>query len=122
MDAVFGFDIELKPVTKEIQLVKKYAAIIPYPKVDRDMNFVLDQEIDTGDVTKAMKNTNSKILLSVKPVDIFQHESLGENKKSVTFHLEFQSAVKTLEEAEINSAMNDITAIITKQFDAKLRD
>jgi phenylalanyl-tRNA synthetase beta subunit len=69
-----------------------------------------------------MKNTNSKILLSVKPVDIFQHESLGENKKSVTFHLEFQSAVKTLEEAEINSAMNDITAIITKQFDAKLRD
>ncbi len=122
MDEIYGFDIELKPVTEEMQFVNKYASIIPYPKVDRDMNFVLDQHIDTGDVTKAMKNTNSPILISVKPVDIFQHESLGENKKSVTFHLEFQSAIKTLEEEEINSAMNDITAIITKHFDAKLRD
>lgn len=122
MDEIYGFDIELKPITDEMQLVKKYASIIPYPKVDRDMNFVLDQNIDTGDITKIMKMTSSTILISVKPVDIFQHESLGENKKSVTFHLEFQSAVKTLEEAEINSAMNDITAIITKQFDAKLRD
>ena len=69
-----------------------------------------------------MLNVGGQILISVKPVDIFQHKSLGDNKKSVTFHLEFQSAVKTLEEAEINSAMNDITAIISKQFDAKLRD
>jgi len=121
-DRIFGFDIELKSVTKEIGFVNKYNAIVPYPKVGRDMNFVLDQNIDTGDLTKIMKKTNSTILISVKPVDIFQHESLGENKKSVTFHLQFQSAVKTLEEAEINSAMNDITAIITKQFDAKLRD
>ena len=60
------------------------------------MNFVLDQEIDTGDVTKAMKNTNSKILLSVKPVDIFQHESLGENKKVLRFILNFKVLLRRL--------------------------
>ena len=121
-DEIFGFDIELKSITDAMKNVVKYSAVSPYPKVGRDMNFVLDKNTKTADISYTVLNAGGQILISVKPVDIFHHKSLGENKKSVTFHLEFQSAVKTLEEAEINSAMNDITAIISKQFDAKLRD
>ena len=121
-DEIFGFDIELKSITDAMKNVVKYSAVSPYPKVGRDMNFVLDKNTKTADISYTVLNAGGQILISVKPVDIFQHKSLGDNKKSVTFHLEFQSAVKTLEEAEINSAMNDITAIISKQFDAKLRD
>ena len=121
-DEIFGFDVELESISDAMKNVVKFSAVAPYPKVGRDMNFVIDNNAKTADISNEMLNAGSQILLSVKPVDIFQHKSLGDNKKSVTFHLEFQSAVKTLEEAEIYSAMNDITAILSKQFDAKLRD
>ncbi len=121
-EEIFGFDIVLEPITQTMQTVMKYRAAVSYPKVGRDMNFVFDSNTQTAIVTRAMLKAGSKNLISVIPVDIFQHDSLGKNKKSITFHLEFQSAKKTLEEAEINSAMNDITAVISKQFDAKLRD
>ena len=121
-DEIFGFNFELEPITNAMQSVVKYTPAAPYPKVGRDMNFVLDGKIETAAVSNAILKAGGKILISATPVDIFQHESLGKNKTSVTFHLEFQSPKKTLEEADINSAMNDITAIIAKQFDAKLRD
>jgi phenylalanyl-tRNA synthetase beta chain len=122
IDDVYGFDIELDSITSAMKIITNYESIVHYPKVDRDINFVLEDEIHSGDVVNAIMKACSEYLIAVQPVNIYQHESLGDNKKSVTFHLEFQSVVKTLEEAEINSAMNDITAIITKQFDAKLRD
>jgi phenylalanyl-tRNA synthetase beta chain len=122
IDDVYGFDIELDSITSAMKIITNYESIVHYPKVDRDINFVLEDEIHSGDVVNAIMKACSEYLIAVQPVNIYQHVSLGDNKKSVTFHLEFQSVVKTLEEAEINSAMNDITAIITKQFDAKLRD
>jgi len=119
---IFGFDINIDVLSNSMKNIPSYRSIVPFPKVDRDMNFVMDQEVKSMDVTTVMMKNGRSILRSVKPVDIFTHDSLGENKKSVTFHLIFQNDSKTLEDSEINSVMNDITAVISKNFNAKLRD
>ncbi len=121
-DHVFGFNLDLHPLTLGIKNVTSYESIIPFPIVDRDINFVLDERITSDDVINEIINSRESILISVEPVDIFKHESLGQNKKSVTFHFQFQCDSKTLEDSEINTVMNDITAIVRKKFNAKLRD
>lgn len=119
---IFGFDIHLEPIITEMKNIVKYSSPVQFPIAERDMNFVINNSETVIDLKNTITKAGGKYLISVRPVDIFQHESLGENHKSVTFHLEFQSAEKTLEEAEVNTAMKNITAVLSKQFNAKLRD
>ncbi len=119
---VFGFQIDLKQIIQAMNQSIKYESIIPFPKVERDLNFVMNEYIEAEDVILSIKNAGGANFQSAFPKNIFRHKSLGENKKSITFNIMFQSPSKTLEEAEINSVINDITATIEKDFSAKLRD
>ncbi len=118
---VYGFNMKLKPILNAMEFSVKYQSIIPFPKVERDLNFVMDNQIEAMDVISLIKGAAGKYFLSASPKNIFKHESLGNNQKSITFNLVFQSPSKTLEEEEINTVINDITAIVKKEFNAKLR-
>ena len=76
--------------------------IILYPMVNRDLNFILDHDIELAQVCTAMKNVNQALLKEVVPVDIFESKEL-KNKKSVLFKLSFQDPKKTLEDNQVNS-------------------
>ena len=95
--------------------------IILYPMVNRDLNFILDHDIELAQVCTAMKNVNQALLKEVVPVDIFESKEL-KNKKSVLFKLSFQDSKKTLEDNQVNSIITEIISLISKKFDAKLRD
>ena len=95
--------------------------IILYPMVNRDLNFILDHDIELVQVCTAMKNVNQALLKEVVPVDIFETKEL-KNKKSVLFKLSFQDSKKTLEDNQVNSIITEIISLISKKFDAKLRD
>ncbi|MCH7613319.1 MAG: phenylalanine--tRNA ligase subunit beta [Candidatus Marinimicrobia bacterium] len=119
---VFGFQIYLQQIIQEMNQSTQYKSIIPFPKVERDLNFVMDEKIEADDVILSIKNAGGPNFKSAVPKNIFRHESFGKNKKSITFNIMFQNPSKTLEEAEINSVINDITAVVEKDFSAKLRD
>ena len=95
--------------------------IVLYPMVNRDLNFILDSDIELAQVCTAMKNVNQALLKEVVPVDIFESKEL-KNKKSVLFKLSFQNPKKTLEDNQVNSIITEIINLISKKFDAKLRD
>ena len=52
-------------------------------------------------------------------IKIFQH--IEEGKKSVAITLTFQDPTKTLEDAIINEVMENILAVVAKEYDAHLR-
>ena len=89
--------------------------------VQRDLNFKMDSSIQVGDVVKAMKSVNQSILQNVVPVDIYQSKK-DTSSKDVLFSLSFQSPKKTLEDNDVNSIITEIINIVSKKFNAKLRD
>jgi len=119
---VFGFQIDLHKIMSELNKSIQYKSIISYPRVERDLNFVMDESIEADEVILSIKNAAGTNFQSAVPKNIFRHDSLGENKKSITFKIVLQNPSTTLEEAEINSVINDITAVVEKDFSAKLRD
>ncbi|MFQ6678673.1 MAG: phenylalanine--tRNA ligase subunit beta [Fidelibacterota bacterium] len=119
---VFGFQIDIQPIMQVMTQSIMYKSIIPFPKVERDLNFVLDENIEVEDVILSIKKTGGINYQTAIPKTIFRDKSLGDHKKSVTFSITFQSPSKTLEESEINSVINGITAVVQKDFSAKLRD
>jgi phenylalanyl-tRNA synthetase beta chain len=81
----------------------------------------MDESVRVGKVLSIIKQKGKKLLVSAKPDDIFRDKKMGENKKSVTFTLEFQSPVKTLEDKDVTPIIDEIIDVVSNQFDAKLR-
>jgi len=85
------------------------------------LNFKMDSSVKVGDVVKAMKSVNQSILQNVSPVDIYQSKK-DKSSKDVLFSLSFQSSKKTLEDKDVNAIITEIINIVSKKFNAKLRD
>ena len=118
---VVVLDIDTKIFTDYKNYNTKVEDIIAYPVVSRDLNFKMDSSVKVGDVVKAMKSVNQSILQNVSPVDIYQSKK-DKSSKDVLFSLSFQSSKKTLEDKDVNAIITEIINIVSKKFNAKLRD
>ncbi len=117
---LFAFELD---VNKLLELKERpaYTGISVYPVIDRDLNFVFDNSVLTNDVIQRIKDQKFDHLVSIDPMDVFTHESLGAGKKSIVYKLLFQSDVRTLEDSEVNSIINEIISVVESSFDGKLR-
>ena len=120
-DPVYSFHIDIGSFTELLDKQRKFAAINPYPIVERDVDFVLHEEVETGAVSASIKGKNFPNLIAVFPLDIFRHDSLGSKAKSVTFHFKFQNPNKTLEDKDVTSVIDKIKRLVSSEFNAKLR-
>ena len=120
-DPVYSFYIDLGSFTELLDQQRKFAPINPYPIVERDVDFVLSEEVETGAVSALIRGKNFPNLTAVFPLDIFRHKSLGSREKSVTFHFKFQNPNKTLEDKDVTSVIDKIKRLVSSEFNAKLR-
>ena len=120
-DPVYSFHIDIGSFTTLLDKQRKFAAINLYPIVERDVDFVLSEEVETGAVSASIKGKNFSNLIAVFPLDIFRHDSLGSKAKSVTFHFKFQNPNKTLEDKDVTSVIDKIKRLVSSEFNAKLR-
>lgn len=116
---VFEFDLsELKKITPDL---KKYIEPPKFPKIVRDFAFVFDKSVQYLDVKKFILAKASSLLKNVELFDIFESESLGSDKKSMAFTLEYFDESRTLTEDEVEKDFNYLISEISKKFSAKLR-
>ena len=118
---VVVLDIDTKIFMDYRSYNTKVEDIIAFPVVSRDLNFKMESNIHVGEVVKAMKSANQSILQDVVPVDIYQSKK-DSSTKDVLFSLSFQSPKKTLEDKDVNAIITEIINIVSKKFNAKLRD
>ena len=117
----YGFQIDLDMLNQFATATPSFDHIVSYPIVERDLNFVLEEKILIGDLVSTIKENGKDILISVEPSNIFRHKSLGDNNKSVTINLIFQSSTKTLEDKDVNLIIDEIIKVISNKYSAKLR-
>ena len=91
-----------------------------FQKVQRDLSVVLNKDIAYLRVKKLIKSLAIPNITHFYPLDIFRDESLGD-KVSLTLRFELQSDVKTLEEKDINEAMESVLESLKKEFAVELR-
>jgi len=114
-------DVDTKIFSDYRSYSTKVEDIIVFPIVSRDLNFKMDSGIHVGDVVKAMRSVNQSILQDVKPVNIYQSKK-DKSSKDILFSLSFQSPKKTLEDKDVNAIITEIINVVSKKFNAKLRD
>ncbi|HBU07094.1 MAG TPA: phenylalanine--tRNA ligase subunit beta [Candidatus Magasanikbacteria bacterium] len=108
---------ELLPVlTNE----KKYVPLPQYPVVVRDIAFVVDRKITHAEIVQALTKIDP-LIVSVELFDVYSGKNLGENKKSLAYHITYQSLEKTLESGEVDKVHTKLIAKLEKEFQAEVR-
>ncbi len=118
---VYVAEIWLNKLVKYGKMNKKYTEVAKFPAVERDIAMLIDEEIQVGDIEKAIQKKGKKILEEITLFDVYRNEKLGQNKKSVAYSLKFRSKDRTLTDEEINSTMEEIVQELEKGLGAELR-
>ena len=100
--------IDMPEIVKKATFDRKYTGIAKFPAVTRDISMVMPKEILVGQVEEVIEKKGGAYLESYALFDIYEGEQIKKGFKSVAYSIVFRAQDKTLEEAEITSAMNKI--------------
>ena len=87
---------------------RKYHGIARFPAVSRDLSIVVPKNIQAAQLEKVIRQGGGAILEELSLFDIYEGEQVKAGYKSMAYSLVFRSKERTLEEADINAAMNAI--------------
>ncbi|KAF0140022.1 MAG: Phenylalanyl-tRNA synthetase subunit beta [Stygiobacter sp.] len=117
----YALEINIDELKKIVTPKKSFNELLKFPKVYRDCAFVLDADIESGQVVEVIKQSSTKLLHNVILFDIFQSESLGKHKKSLAFQLEYFDLARTLTEEEVDKDFRTAIKAVETKFTAQLR-
>ena len=99
----------------------EYEPVSKYPSFEFDFAVTVDRSVRAGALLKSIEETAGETLRELDVFDVFEGESLGENKKSVAFRLSFLDKNKTLTIKDVEPIINKVLTVLDKQHSAKLR-
>lgn len=87
---------------------RKFEGIAKFPAVTRDISMVVPKNILVGQIEEVIAQRGGKHLESYELFDLYEGAQIQEGFKSVAYTITFRNKEKTMEEAEISSAMKKI--------------
>jgi phenylalanyl-tRNA synthetase beta chain len=118
----YGCEINLTAIEKMLNKGKRFKKINVFPKIKRDLNFLLDINQEIGLVSDLILKNGKGLIKSCLPINIFEDPDLiGKNLKSVTYSITFQHKLKTLKDKDVNLIIDEIISSSSTNFNAILR-
>lgn len=119
---VYVAEINLDKLLKNRVSKLKYKEVSKYPKVVKDLAFIVEKNINSEDIVKVIKKSGGKTLTNIEVFDLYTGENVKENEKSIAYSLTFEDMNKTLSDEEVMLIFNKIISDVEVKLNAKLRD
>ena len=97
--------IDMPEILEYATFDRKYTGIAKYPAVTRDFSMVMPKEILVGQIEDVIEKKGGEYLESYSPFDIYEGAQIKAGFKSVAYSIVFRAKDKTLEDADITTAM-----------------
>ncbi len=120
-DKVYALEMNIGPILKYITLEKTFKELPKYPSIYRDISIIIGKEISNSDATSLIKISAGPMLKDVKLVDRYTGEQIPDGKVGLTYRLEYQSLLKTLEDRDVLDCQARILRSLEEKLSAKLR-
>ncbi len=88
--------------------------------VTRDFAFIVDADLPAGDLVRAVKGADKKLITDARLFDLFEGASVGEGKKSLAVEITLQPVDATLTEDDLKTVSDKVVASAAK-LGAELR-
>jgi phenylalanyl-tRNA synthetase beta chain len=118
---ILAADIDLEIILTQADYAQTFEPISPYPAVREDLALVVDRQIPAAEVYQAIMQAGGFLLKEVELFDVYQGSQLPPGKKSLAYHLTFESPNKTLTDKEVRKQREKILQQMERRFGARLR-
>ncbi len=122
------YDLPSPPVVFELSVLPLLAAKLPefqevsrYPAVTRDLALIVDQGLMFDGLIKSLWHVAEPIVKAIDLFDVYTGKGVPEDKKSLAFRIVMQDTQRTLQDSEVDSAVQKIIACAEESFGAQLR-
>ncbi len=108
-------EIDAFKLKRPAMLLKPFSI---YPSSVRDLTLIIDENTAFSRIKKALKNAQIPNLSEILPLDIFKE---SDNAIALSVRCVIHSLEKTLNDEEVNSAVQKALEILEKEFNARLK-
>lgn len=113
------FQLELDVIlTQKIPMAE---AISKFPEVQRDLAFVVAEDLPVQALLDALDMVENPWLKSIDLFDVYRGQGIADNQKSIALTLKLQHPDRTLQDEEVESLVQDYIAKASEKVDAILR-
>ncbi len=117
---VYMFEIDLEAVLSITVPAFRYKSFSKFPGTSRDLAIVAPVSVTSGDIVALIKEHGGEYLESVSIFDVYEGEHIEVGYRSLAYNLQFRSMEGTLNDEDIDGAIQAIIdALATKN--CKLR-
>ncbi len=118
---ILAAELDVEALFPLIQPAHKVTDVSTFPAVREDLALVVDANLPASEVEAEIRKSGGFLLQSVELFDVFQGKQVEEGKKSLAYHLTFQSPSKTLTDKEVGKNRKRIIKQLEKNLNAILR-
>ncbi|GAA7678121.1 phenylalanine--tRNA ligase subunit beta [Helicobacter pylori] len=108
-------EIDASKLKRHAMLLKPFSI---YPSSVRDLTLIIDENTAFSRIKKALKDAQIPNLSEILPLDIFKE---SDNTIALSVRCVIHSLEKTLNDEEVNSAVQKALEILEKEFNARLK-
>ncbi|WQY89244.1 phenylalanine--tRNA ligase subunit beta [Helicobacter pylori] len=108
-------EIGASKLKRHAMLLKPFSI---YPSSVRDLTLIIDENTAFSKIKKALKDAQIPNLSEILPLDIFKESN---NTIALSMRCVIHSLEKTLNDEEVNSAVQKALEILEKEFNARLK-
>ena len=119
--SVYVFEMEVDTLLRYRKKKSTITALPKYPASTRDLAILVDAGLTAAEIECVIAKKGGKFFRSATLFDVYVGKQVGHGKKSMAFHLHFQSDDKTLTDKEVDAAFADILDAVQSQLHAQLR-
>lgn len=113
--------LDLEKIFENYRQDIAYREISKYPAVRRDLAILVDKKIKFSQILNTIDEAKTEYLQDIDLFDIYQGEGIPSGKKSLAFHLTYQSQNQTLTDEQVNHEHGKIEDILRQKLGAQIR-
>jgi phenylalanyl-tRNA synthetase beta chain len=121
-DAVCLAEIELDPLLAVQSGERTFRELPKFPAVVRDVALVVEEGVSHAEVVAALGKNRNKFLERVELFDTYRGTSIPAGRKSMAYSLTFRAPDRTLTDAEINGAHEQLKRSLVQTLKCEIRE
>ncbi|MDP3026061.1 MAG: phenylalanine--tRNA ligase subunit beta [candidate division Zixibacteria bacterium] len=119
---VFLADIDFQALSELIPPAGFYTPLPKFPRVERDISMLVDEDKLCADLEKAIIDMGGKMVEKVYLFDLYRGSQVPKGKKSLAYAIWYRSEEKTLTDEEVEEVHKRIIEGLKTGFGAELRE
>ena len=121
-DVVYVTELDLDAAEAVVaERAPRIDALPRFPSVTRDISILVADSLPSGAVRETVRQAAPSTLARVREFDRYQGQGVPEGQVSLSLRLTFRSPNRTLTDADVQKAMDDVLAALTTRHGAVQR-